>query len=100
MRRKRETEAPWLALGISRATWYRLGKPDRKPRRMTQAQIANQTGVSLRSFQRARRIAREAPDLTGQVQAGILPLGTAERILRERALAEALAWLRAQKAAE
>jgi hypothetical protein len=83
---------------MSRATWYRLGKPERKPRRITQAQAALQMEVSVRSLQRARRVMREAPDVAAQVTAGTLKLGTAERIVRERALAGTRAWLRAHKA--
>ena len=64
------TEAPWLALGISRATWYRLGKPTTRRPRQTQAMTAKRAGFSLRSMQRASRVAREAPELAVQVQAG------------------------------
>jgi hypothetical protein len=93
---KAYTEPPWLALGVSRATWYRLGKPQTKPQRVTQAQNARQFSVSLRSVQRASRINRKAPDLAAQVAAGTLSVGTAERLVIERQEAAALAYLRAE----
>lgn len=34
---------PWLALGISRATWYRRGKP--KPPAANQAGVAVENGI-------------------------------------------------------
>jgi hypothetical protein len=38
---------------MSRAHWYRLGKPKRKPRRpKTQRDLARSWGVSLRTVQR------------------------------------------------
>src|SRR5262249_11273398 len=43
---------PWLALGMSRAAWYRHGKPSEKPHRFTQQDIAKILGVSLRTIQR------------------------------------------------
>jgi len=74
---------------------YRLGKPERKPApRPTQAQTAHHAHISLRVLQRAIRVSRCAPDLAEQVNAGTLALGAAERILRERQEAAALAWLR------
>jgi hypothetical protein len=43
---------PWKAIGMSRAGWYRHGKPTTKPKRYTQADIAKIAGVSLRTIQR------------------------------------------------
>ena len=43
---------PWEEFGMSRATWYRHGKPTEKPKRYTQADIAKVTGVSIRTVQR------------------------------------------------
>jgi hypothetical protein len=88
---RQKTDAPWLALGISRATWYRQGKPTTRRKRQTQAMTAKQTGLSLRSMQRAFRVAREVPDLALQVQAGEMTLGAAERIIKERWGREAMA---------
>ena len=99
MRRTTNNEpAPWIALGMSRATWYRLGQPEKKPQRMTQTQIADKFAVSVRSLQRARRVLRDAPDLAAQVEAGSLTTGTAERIVVKRQAEEALAWLRQLRA--
>ena len=43
----------WEALGMSRATWYRRGKPTTKPQRaLTQRAMAESLGVSLRTIQR------------------------------------------------
>jgi hypothetical protein len=62
---------PWEAIGMSRATWYRHGKPEKKPYRMTQAQIAKLQGVSLRSLQRAARVLRVAPELESLISGGL-----------------------------
>jgi len=43
---------PWLAIGMSRSSWYRAGKPTTKPERLTQKDIAKITGWSLRTTQR------------------------------------------------
>lgn len=49
---------PWKSLGMSRATWYRLNKPAEKPlRAKTQAEMARELGVTLRTVQ--RRIRRQ-----------------------------------------
>jgi hypothetical protein len=37
---------------MSRASWYRHGKPEKKPERLTDRAIAEERGVSLRTFQR------------------------------------------------
>ena len=51
---------PWLALGMSRATWYRLGKPSEKPEpRLTQKDIAEILHTSVRTVQRDRAEERE-----------------------------------------
>lgn len=43
----------WEALGMSRATWYRLGKPTTKPEpRQTHKDIAKSLGCSVRTVQR------------------------------------------------
>ena len=50
----------WEAIGMSRASWYRHGKPSEKPdRRITQASIAKITGASLRTIQRDAANARQ-----------------------------------------
>jgi hypothetical protein len=79
---------------MSRATWYRLGKPSTKPRRITQAEIARRFQISVRGMQRAGRVARAAPDLVPEVESGKLRLGTAERMAIERDQAAVIAYLR------
>ena len=93
-RKSREGPPPWITAGMSRASWYRYGKPDSKPlpprhRWFTQtgwAQVLSRSikpapGLSVRSIQRWLRIQREAPDLAEQVKAAALTLGVAERML-------------------
>ena len=53
----RQTPKPWDAIGVSRATWYRHGKPTQKPTRVTQEQMAKAFGVSVRTIQRDRALA-------------------------------------------
>jgi hypothetical protein len=87
----RQCTKQWEALGMSRATWYRHSKPSKKPKhKMTQAEIAKAAHISLRGFQRARRIARFAPDLMPLVQDGSLMLGSAEKMLADRFNIEAM----------
>jgi hypothetical protein len=46
---------PWEAIGMSRASWYRHGKPTEKPKRKTtHADIAKICGCSVRTIQRDR----------------------------------------------
>ena len=52
--------------------------------RVTQQQAADLTGASLRSVQRAARVAREAPDLVERVELGEMSLNAAEDELRRR----------------
>lgn len=65
---------PWAAIGISRATWYRHGKPDTKPQRMTQARV--------RTIQRAARVKRDAPKLVPLIAARKMSVGYAEKLIR------------------
>jgi hypothetical protein len=72
----RRAQQPWLEVGLSRAHWYRLGRPRIRPeRRKTQAELAYESGVCVRSFERAARIAREASDLAADVDTGRLTIG-------------------------
>ena len=49
---------PWEAIGMSRATWYRRGKPTTKQEpKQTQKDLAEAFGVSVRTIQRDRAIA-------------------------------------------
>jgi hypothetical protein len=47
---------PWEAIGMSRGSWYRHGKPTEKPKRTTHKDVAKSFGVSLRTVQRAYTI--------------------------------------------
>ena len=66
---------------MSRATWYRHGKPVTKPQRMTQARLAARLETSVRTIQRAARIEREAPTLIPAIASGELSVGAAEKLL-------------------
>jgi hypothetical protein len=48
---------PWEAIGMSRASWYRHGKPAKKPERFTVRDLAESLNISERTVQRheARR---------------------------------------------
>ena len=50
---------PWAAAGMSRASWYRHGKPEVRPKRQTRAALARKYGVSERSLYRALRKHRD-----------------------------------------
>ena len=82
---------------MSRATWYRLGKRDKNRSGKTQAQIARQFQVSVRSLQRAVRLRRAGEDLAALVEAGKLNTAQAERITIEREQAALIAWMRAHR---
>lgn len=43
---------PWERVGMGRSTWYRLGKPKRPARRLTQRETARELGTSVRTLQR------------------------------------------------
>lgn len=68
---------PWAAIGMSRASWYRHGKPVIKPERMTQVRLARQLETSVRTIQRAARIEREAPTLMPAIASGELSVAKA-----------------------
>jgi uncharacterized protein YoaH (UPF0181 family) len=53
-------QKPWEAVGMSRATWYRKGKPTEKPKsKVPQKQLAKTLGVSIRTIQRDAASLRE-----------------------------------------
>jgi uncharacterized protein YoaH (UPF0181 family) len=56
---RRSDRDPWETAGMSRASWYRHGKPTKKPTRFTQKEIAEILGVSLRTAQRDAARIRE-----------------------------------------
>ena len=78
----RQRPKPWTVLGISRATWYRHGKPTKKPIRETQATFALQTGRSVRTLQRLMRIERACPELTNLITDREISIGKAEQMVR------------------
>jgi hypothetical protein len=81
----RQKDRPWEALGMSRATWYRLGKPAEKPApRITVKQAADMDGVSLRMMERARFVHRYGPDLLEHVLAGSMSMDAAIRLIHQR----------------
>ena len=52
---------PWEAIGISRATWYRHGKPTENPPRTSIARAARTMGASsTRTFQRIQSLYKKA----------------------------------------
>ena len=48
-------QTPWDAAGMSRASWYRHGKPEVRPKRQTRAELARSIGISVRTVYRAAR---------------------------------------------
>jgi hypothetical protein len=72
---------PWIAIGMSRATWYRHGKPTEKPRKMTQRQVAASMQIGVRTLQRAARVEREAPEFRPAIAAGEMSIAEAERAI-------------------
>ena len=77
----RQKAQPWLALGMSRATWYRHGKPtEPRPKYKNAAERAAQFGQSLRSHQRLMRILSSPLGVFYGI--GLLWLTHAEMLLR------------------
>jgi hypothetical protein len=77
----RQQDKPWEALGMSRATWYRHGKPT-KPRKKVKNvhELAKFVGASsTRSYQRMMRVM--SSELVGYFHAGQLSISQADRIL-------------------
>jgi hypothetical protein len=82
-RRKRKPK-PWEAIGMSRATWYRHGKPTEKPRRITVADEARRAGLSVRTHQRIMRVMTADIDLAAlMLEHGWCKPGQAERIVAD-----------------
>ena len=52
---------PWTEIGMSRASWYRHGKPATKPKRETRADLAQSIGVSVRTIYRAVALEPQTP---------------------------------------
>jgi hypothetical protein len=79
----RQSARPWEKIGISRATWYRHGKPTEKPRKpKTAPEIAKQIGVtSTRTYYRTMRALKS--DLGPFVTAGHLSVAQVDRLLSD-----------------
>jgi hypothetical protein len=66
-------QKPWEAIGMSRAGWYRHGKPNSNPkwnRPPTQKFLALAADNKLRTAQRSFRLMKWAPELWDRVVAG------------------------------
>jgi hypothetical protein len=81
MRWSDRSTRPWDEVGISRATWYRHGKPTEKPRKpKTVPEIAVRVGASsTRTYQRTMRALNS--ELGPYVTAGRLSATQADRLL-------------------
>jgi hypothetical protein len=89
----RQKDQPWIALGISRATWYRLGKPETRPEKklsrkalLTFAVEQKGGATSVRTMQRIERLQAidsvpEVRALLELIKAGLMKVGTAERLV-------------------
>ena len=91
----RQSARPWEKIGISRATWYRHGKPTEKPHKpKTVPEIAKQVGAtSTRTYYRMMRALQS--ELGRYVIAGHLSVAQADRILSdpENCAASSRCWL-------
>jgi hypothetical protein len=71
---------------MSRASWYRHGKPSEKPKRTTVADAARAAGVSVRTHQRIMRVIDADADLAAMMlNQGWCRPGRAERIIADPA---------------
>jgi hypothetical protein len=78
---------PWEAIGISRATWYRHGKPTEKPPRTSVVCAARAAGESVRTYQRIMRVMAADTDLAmAMLQHGWCKPGQAEAIIKDPVL--------------
>jgi hypothetical protein len=78
----RQQDKPWEKVGMSRATWFRHGKPTKPRKRNTVHDRAKaHDASSTRSFQRMMRVSRsELADWTGR---GLFSIAQADRILSD-----------------
>jgi hypothetical protein len=83
-RKPSKQQTPWERIGMSRATWYRHGKPDNPIERNSDAVMAAGSGVSLRTYQREKRALRSRDhELANLVATGSMKPGTADRLLSD-----------------
>ena len=95
----RHTPKPWEAIGISRATWYRHGKPTEKPPRPSIARRAQMMGApSVRTLQRIERVMAANIELAALILQGRCKPGQAEAIIANPAEHRRFRkWLKAEK---
>src|SRR5262245_7517520 len=101
-------QKPWEAVGMSRATWYRRGKPTEKWRDRAEARAAGlrlRMGMagarSLRTLQRFERVLRKDMDLARAIGQRLVSTAFADRIVSDRRRHKAVRkWLKEQKARE
>jgi hypothetical protein len=82
-------QKPWEAIGMSRASWYRHGKPSSNPRlsRLTHEFLAKANGIPLRTFQRCVRVMTQGPEIWERAVKGEISVAAAERQLAADQLA-------------
>jgi hypothetical protein len=68
---------------MSRASWYRHGKPQKKPKRETLVVLSQHLGLSVRTLQRLHRVWRASDEFARLVEDGQMSIGRAERLLRK-----------------
>jgi hypothetical protein len=98
-------QKPWEAVGMSRATWYRRGKPTEKRDRAAAraAGLKLRMGMSgarsLRTLQRFERVLRKDTDLASAIARGDCTTALAELIVSDPAKHKRFRkWLKEQKA--
>lgn len=75
-------QTPWETVGMSRATWYRRGKPTKPHKRITAADTAKHVGFSsTRTYYRTMRVLQS--DLAPLVASGQLSVARADLMLRD-----------------
>ena len=81
----RQKDQPWIALGMSRATWYRLGKPDKPRRKFTheeQLEGLAKNGMAFSSWRTYQRTMRALTSpLMPYVKSGQMSVNQADKIL-------------------
>jgi hypothetical protein len=77
---------PWDTLGMSRASWYRYGKPTKRPETRSLRSLAKHIRAALagRSFRTHERIMRLDAETARLVIEGHIRPATAERLLLTR----------------
>jgi hypothetical protein len=84
----RQNWKPWKAAGMSRATWYRYGKPapGKVPAKVTMKQAARRMQSTLRTTERCMRVAKACgwyPEPYEMLMAKKITIGEADKMIRE-----------------